>query len=595
MRISFIIFISLIIIAVLASAFSNLVQRDFGNVEVSDVEIRGPHNSTIRAKLFRHLTTTHKNRGPGVVYIHGYQSNRESSDPFCIELSRRGIVALCIDALGRGNSDLPLPLEHPLHDKTFGTKSAVDYIKTLDFVDTSRIGLMGNSLGGQLAYEYGLYDSSVKLVAFTGYAFDDRATENRPPNMLMIFGSKDEYKNRMLGTDERSGWIKSELVKKVTASDNPKPFVTYGDFQKGTARRIEFPDGIHLAVSHSKAPIASTVEFAQGALTPNPKLALDSKNQIWQFKEVSSLIAMAAGLLCLLPLLSLLLQTPIFKSLKQQEGFFYTVDSKDFKKRFFINTLLMCLYPGLTMVTFAVHIYIIPIDWFFPLMIANGIIFWFFSVNLIGLIVFLKWKKKNRLSTKELGLFISGPYGFSNPIIKTIAAALILFMCAIGLEYILETLFLSDYRFVFPYASVLTFDRSLIALRYYPFVFVAFLGTGIFLHIQMKRDEQGSFIKAFAVESFRNTIILLIPIVLLLLLQYVPLLVADTVILEGPGGGLVSLMMNLFHIAGVLVICIPMSTWCYMYTKTPYLGATLNSAIVTWMYASSQVAAPIPV
>ena len=44
---------------------------------------------------------------PGVVYIHGYQNNRETSDAYCIEMARRGFVVLEIDALGRGNSGNP--------------------------------------------------------------------------------------------------------------------------------------------------------------------------------------------------------------------------------------------------------------------------------------------------------------------------------------------------------------------------------------------------------------------------------------------------------------------------------------------------------
>ena len=44
---------------------------------------------------------------PGVVYIHGYQNNRETSDAYAIEMARRGFVVLEIDAIGRGNSGDP--------------------------------------------------------------------------------------------------------------------------------------------------------------------------------------------------------------------------------------------------------------------------------------------------------------------------------------------------------------------------------------------------------------------------------------------------------------------------------------------------------
>jgi dipeptidyl aminopeptidase/acylaminoacyl peptidase len=48
-----------------------------------------------------------ENQAPGVVYIHGYQNNRETSDVFAIEMARRGFIVVEIDAIGRGNSGNP--------------------------------------------------------------------------------------------------------------------------------------------------------------------------------------------------------------------------------------------------------------------------------------------------------------------------------------------------------------------------------------------------------------------------------------------------------------------------------------------------------
>jgi hypothetical protein len=53
--------------------------------------------------------------------------------------------------------------------------------------------------------------------------------------------------------------------------------------------------------------------------------------------------------------------------------------------------------------------------------------------------------------------------------------------------------------------------------------------------------------------------------------------------------------MNLFHLIGVLVMVIPISTWFYQLTGKIYLGALVNAALVAWMFTSSQVIAPIPV
>jgi hypothetical protein len=58
---------------------------------------------------------------------------------------------------------------------------------------------------------------------------------------------------------------------------------------------------------------------------------------------------------------------------------------------------------------------------------------------------------------------------------------------------------------------------------------------------------------------------------------------------------LAAFVQNLFHIIGVLIMVIPISTWFYQLTGKIYLGAVLNAALVTWMFVSSQVIAPIPV
>ena len=45
----------------------------------------------------------------------------------------------------------------------------------------------------------------------------------------------------------------------------------------------------------------------------------------------------------------------------------------------------------------------------------------------------------------------------------------------------------------------------------------------------------------------------------------------------------------------LLLITIPLSTWFFLLTGKIYLGAILNAALVAWMFASSQVIAPLPI
>ena len=95
--------------------------------------------------------------------------------------------------------------------------------------------------------------------------------------------------------------------------------------------------------------------------------------------------------------------------------------------------------------------------------------------------------------------------------------------------------------------------------------------------------------------SLWNLVAMITPIILFLLIQYVPLFTTGFIPLVGPGGMFVSFILNLFHIIGVLIVVVPLSTWFYQLTGKIYLGALLNALIVNWMFVSSQVVAPIPV
>jgi len=92
-----------------------------------------------------------------------------------------------------------------------------------------------------------------------------------------------------------------------------------------------------------------------------------------------------------------------------------------------------------------------------------------------------------------------------------------------------------------------------------------------------------------------NTLALIVPLILFMLVQYIPTFIVGVNPFVGPGGMLANFTMSLFHIIGVLIMVVPISTWFYQLTGRPYVGTVLNAAIVTWMFVSSQVIAPIPV
>jgi pimeloyl-ACP methyl ester carboxylesterase len=578
------------------------VQTDFGRVAVTNVSYSNFNGILIRAKLFRPQTALPQNPSPGIVYAHGYQNNRETSDAYCIELGRRGLVVLEIDAIGRGNSGLPNHPKDPDFDKTYGVFSSLQYLKTLAYVSKESLGLMGHSLGAEWAYTVALKSPEVKGLVISGFAYGPEATATNPKNMLMIMGKWDEYRKRMTGTsDLEKEWMATSRTKRVIPYPNPRLNEQYGHFADGTARKVFMPRVTHVQESHNLAAIAVAVDWMKMALNPSIKNQIDKNQQIWPYKEWATLTAMLSCFASMLFLGALLVRLKFFEGLRGSPSPAYRSSGRSYFKISGLNGLLMFLYLPLIFILFGIHVYVVRIDKLFPLMMVNGTVWWFFLINIIGFFIFRSWYKKRSLeegiNLETLGISFHQK-GFSldgRLISKTILLSLILFFSAYISEHLLEQWFIVDFRFWFPFASDLTLSRAKILPLYFPFILVGYLGTGILLHGQLRRPWTRSWTGTFFSWSFFNALALVTPLILLLAVQYGPLLFTGAIPFVGPGGMFVTFMINLFHIVAVLLITIPISTWFFQLTGKIYLGALINAFLVTWMFVSSQVIAPLPI
>jgi pimeloyl-ACP methyl ester carboxylesterase len=597
-----IVFVICVALLVGTVVVASLTQRSFGRVEVTNVTYENFNGIPVRAKLLRPVEATRDDPFPGIVYIHGYQNNRETSDAYCIELARRGFVVLNIDAIGRGNSGNPNDPDEPDFDETYGGRSSLAFLRSLPFVDADATGMMGHSLGAEMAYTVALEDPTVEALVISGFAYTLDASDMSPKNMLMIIGKWDEYRERMTGTsDIEKEWMRTPQTKKVIPVEAPQLGETYGDFANGTARRVFVPGTIHIQESHSRAAIAEALVWMRDALRPPARYWIDPGDQIWPIKEWATLVAMLACFASILPLGLLLLQTKLFRSLRGTVSGTYSCSGRSYAKLVSINGALMWLYLPLIFVLFGVHVYVVPIDKVFPMMMVNGVVWWFLCINVIGFLIFRGWFKKQArargLTLLDLGIsYREDRFALDGAQVgKTILLAVILFAFAYFSEHLLERLFIVDFRFIFPFASDLTPYRALMMLLYFPVLLIGFVLNGVFLHGQLRRPRKESRLKTFIFWSLFNVFALVAPLVLFLAIQYVPLFTAGVIPFVGPGGMLASFTMNLFHVIGVLVITIPISTWFYLLTGKIYLGALVNAALVAWMFTSSQVIAPIPV
>ncbi len=592
------IFILLIVITIGAQYTATTVQQDSGRVAVSNVTYLNENGIPVRAKLLIPAELEEGETAPGVVYVHGYQNNRETSDPYAIELARRGVVVLNIDAIGRGNSGNPGNVDSPDFDHTYGACASLDYLRSLPVVDPARTGLMGHSLGAEMVYAIALEDEDVRALVISGFGYRTDASLDSPSNMLMILGKYDEYRERMTGTrDFENDWMSSEETRGVFPVSNPEMGETYGSFADGTARRVFMPHVTHVQESHDREAVAEALEWIRAALAPDPDLWIAADQQIWPIKEWATFAAMLAAVFSVLPLGYLLLGTGAFESLRGKPDGEYVCTTSGTWRHGLINGALMMLYLPLVLVLFGFHVYVLPIDKAFPMMMVNGAVFWFVVINLIGFFIFKAWARKNEISWKDLGISRSET-GFGLDwkwTGKSVLLAVVLFGFVYALEHRLEAMWLVDFRFVFPFASDFTGYRFLMFLLYLPFLLIGFIQLGIFLNGQLRPPEKSTWFRSFLHRTGRGLLVMLVPLLIHIAIQYIPLFTSGFIPFVGPGAALVGFVINLAHIILVLIMMIPISTFFYQVTGDIYTGALLNALLVAWMFTSSSVIAPIPV
>ena len=108
--------------------------------------------NVIVGDLFQPSPKFSNNTYPAIVACHDFSvgMGRESMSPWCVELAKRGFVVLSIDLPGQGMSSGEMDV-FPREDYvTPIVEDGIKYLKGLDFVNDSAIGLIGMGFGGSV-------------------------------------------------------------------------------------------------------------------------------------------------------------------------------------------------------------------------------------------------------------------------------------------------------------------------------------------------------------------------------------------------------------------------------------------------------------
>ncbi|MCB2360788.1 alpha/beta hydrolase [Clostridium estertheticum] len=111
-------------------------------------------SENLRLRGMLHIPENINNKVPIVIIFHGFCGDKMGPHFIFVKLSRllerAGIACIRFDFAGSGESDgdfIDMTMDTELKD----ANNILNYVKTLDFVDNNRIGIVGLSMGGAIA------------------------------------------------------------------------------------------------------------------------------------------------------------------------------------------------------------------------------------------------------------------------------------------------------------------------------------------------------------------------------------------------------------------------------------------------------------
>lgn len=139
------------LICIIGIIGTGLIQTDFGNVRIENVNYISQSGYRQSLDVYIPAGATAENPAAAIFVQHGGNNNKEEMQHYCIELARRGYVAIGVDMYGMGESQALSDAQWLTMGR--GLYDAVRYGVTLPYVDQERIGLLGYSRGGKAAGE----------------------------------------------------------------------------------------------------------------------------------------------------------------------------------------------------------------------------------------------------------------------------------------------------------------------------------------------------------------------------------------------------------------------------------------------------------
>jgi len=593
----------------LSSFFASLIQTDFGNVNITLKNLKTDNGQNLVYDLYVPKSATIDSKSPLVIVVPGFQRSKEALSNIAIELSRRGMTVALIDPYAQGMSSSSIS-RIAATTQGYGMFALVDYAYegNFSFVDPKKIASTGHSMGGNAAIRGADYfgkeaiqenkKSKLHSVYVSGYVLTlrDEILKDSKSNMGISYALYDEgaFRNELKGWDSGNMEIAPEslrVINNVLSDANKIDKVElgkyYGDKIDRSLRVVFNEKLLHPFQPYNKEATSNQLDYFDKVLGfPNK---INSSNQIWQFKELFTLINMVVSLLMLIPLTRLFLKLKFYSSLikpvpdplpkqsKKGKIVFWTI--------FFISATIACI-SFIPMVDLAKILFVDAanreLTWFFPQRMNNSVMLWAALNGTIGLIIFVLsyyfFGRHHGTQKESWGLNIS-LFDFT----KTLLLGLLVFSAYYLILFLIYYLFHIDYRFWFMGVRVFQPEMILVLLMYFPLFFIFFFSNSLRVNGSMRFQDQPEW-KSRLIAGFANSL----GLIFIIIIQYSVFAATGTVYWSSNSTDWLSVNL-LFGIVPMMFILPYFNRIFFQITGRVYLGPIITCLIFIMILSTNTV------
>ena len=534
----------------IASFFASMIQTSFSNVDIELKKLKTDNGQTLVYDLYKPKLADSSNKVPFIVVVPGFQRSKEALSNIAIELSRRGFAVALIDPYAQGMSSSSRS-RLAATTQGYGMFALVDYAYegNFSFVDIDKIGSTGHSMGGNAAIRGADHfgkkaiksktKSRLDSVFISGYVLTlrDDILKDSKSNMGISYALYDEgaFRNELNGWDAANMEIAPEslrVINNILQKDNQIDKVDlgkyYGSKEDNNLRVIFNEKLLHPFQPYNKEATANQINYFERVFGFPVKI--EPNNQIWQFKELFTLINMVVSLIMLIPLTKMLLQFNFFKEIikpipealpkqsKKSRAVFWII--------FFISASIACI-TFIPMVDIAKVLFADAanreLTWFFPQRMNNSVMLWAALNGSIGIIIFLLsfyfFGKHHGVNIKSWGLKIS-----KIELTKTIILGILVFSIYYAILFLNYFIFHIDYRFWFMGVRIFQTEMLLVLLMYFPLFFIFFFSNSLRVNGSMRFKNQPEW-QSRLIAGFANSL----GLILIIIIQYTTYALTGTV------------------------------------------------------------------